>query len=243
MSERRAAASVPGPRIDIVMPVLDEVRLVGFAVQRALEHQVGTLFVVDGGSTDGTSAVVAALAKESDRIVFLSSTRGRGRQMNAGAALSDADVLLFLHCDATLPPGALDLVVESLAAADVVAGAFLLHTRPEGLPHWSHRLLWLADVRSRYTRCPYGDQAIFVRRSTFEALGGFPDVPILEDLQLSKALSREGRVARVNAAVEVSGRRFRDRPVATGLLMNLLPGLARIGVPPGVLARLYRPIR
>lgn len=163
--------------------------------------------------------------------------------MNEGAAKSPADVLLFLHCDVVLPPDALDLIADALLAPDVVGGAFRVRTVPEGPPHWSHRLLWLADLRSRYTSHPYGDQALFVRRTVFESLGGYPEVAILEDLKLSQALAQAGRLVRIPVAVEVSGRRFRERPFATGLMMNVIPALARLGVSPSLLGRLYPPVR
>ena len=108
---------------------------------------------------------------------------------------------------------------------------------------WLAPLLHLADIRSRITRFPYGDQAIFMRREAFARAGGFPDQPLMEDLELSRRLRRLGRVVTVPAVVRVSGRRFLDRPIHSTLINRVLPILYRLGVPPRVLAQLYGDVR
>ena len=121
-----------------------------------------------------------------------------------------------------------------------MAGAFRTWHVADGrnVP-WLH----LADLRSRYSRLPYGDQALFVRREAFWRAGGFPGQPLMEDLELSRRLRRIGRIAIAPASVRVSGRRFLDRPIREALLVNSFPLLYRLGVAPATLARLYRDVR
>jgi cellulose synthase/poly-beta-1,6-N-acetylglucosamine synthase-like glycosyltransferase len=174
------------------------------------------------------------------RARILAAPRGRASQMNAGAALATGDVLLFLHGDVELPADAPRRVAETLRKPDVVAGAFRTWTVVEpGRRRWLGPLLHLADVRSRYTRLPYGDQAIFVRSEAFRRAGGFPPQPLMEDVELSRRLSRMGRIRIVRSSARVSGRRFQARPIASAILMNVFPLLYRLGVPAATLARWY----
>lgn len=234
----RALAALPSepPRVSVVVPVLDEEARIG----RQLRLLAGSgpwheVLVVDGGSRDDT--VDAARAVEGIRV--LSAPRGRGFQMNAGARAATGDVLLFLHADVELPPDALRHVGEALADPDVVAGAFRTWTVPDAPGLRLAPLLHLADLRSRYTGLPYGDQAVFVRAATFERVGGFPEQPLMEDLELSRRLRREGRIRTVPARVRVSGRRFLSRPLYYFVLVNVFPFLYVAGVPPARLARWY----
>lgn len=225
------------------MPVLDEARTIAASLERVAAHQFDHTIVVDGGSSDESVAIAERFfAAEGCEGVVLGSSPGRARQMNRGAAASTADAILFLHCDCTLPRDARALI-EGALASGAIGGAFRTRTVREGHPALVRRLLWLADVRSRYTRYPYGDQAIFVTAKAFAAVGRFPDQPILEDVELSRRLVRVGTMARLSAAVVVSSRRFRAAPFRTGLAMRTIPPLAWLGVPPAVLARYYRPVR
>jgi hypothetical protein len=124
-----------------------------------------------------------------------------------------------------------------------VAGAFRTWTVADEAPPWFAPLLHLADVRSRVTRYPYGDQALFVRAHVFRAIGGFPEIPLMEDLELSHRLWKHGRIARCPASVRVSGRRFIARPIVYTALVNVFPLLYRAGVSPRTLARLYAQVR
>lgn len=160
--------------ISVVVPVLNEAARISAQLahlrQLAGLHEV---IVVDGGSADGTRELVAAAGWPR----FAVSTRGRATQMNTGARLATGDVLLFLHADVILPGNVASLVAQALADPRVVAGAFRTQTVAEGRRGWVARWLRLADLRSRYTRLPYGDQALFVRRGVFEQIGGFPRNP------------------------------------------------------------------
>jgi len=196
---------------------------------------ISEIVVVDGGSTDRTRALVGAVSG----IRLLVAPRGRGTQLNAGARATHGRVLLFLHADVSLPADAPTWIARALAAPDVVAGAFRVRTLWEGGRSWVRPFLWLADVRSRFARLPYGDQAMFVRREAFEHVGGFPDQPLMEDIELGRRLWSLGRVVTVPAFVRVSGRRFVARPLRTVAALRCFPLFSRLGVSPRVLAHLY----
>jgi rSAM/selenodomain-associated transferase 2 len=196
---------------------------------------VAEVIVVDGGSSDRT----VDIARSFPAVRVVSAPRGRGTQMNAGAALASRDVLLFLHADVALPPDAAAWVAHALADPAVVGGAFRTRTVADGRRSWVCGFLWLADVRSRVARLPYGDQAMFVRREAFVRAGGFPEETLMEDIELARRLRRLGRLETVPAVVRVSGRRFVDAPLRAAALMRILPLLHRLGVSPHVLARFY----
>ena len=153
--------------------------------------------------------------------------------------MATGEVLLFLHADVGLPADAVAHVGRALADSGVVAGAFRVRTVADDGANWLGPLLRIADLRSRVTRLPYGDQAVFVRREAFDAVGGFPDEPLMEDVVLARRLRRIGRMVTVPAYVRASGRRFLRRPVTSVLAMWTFPMLHRLGVPPRVLARMY----
>ncbi len=221
-------------KISIIIPVLDEERRIGQCLAELQGFE--EFIVVDGGSRDRTVEIARAAGARVE-----TAPRGRASQMNHGARLVSGDVLLFLHADVSLPEGAAAHIERALADRAVVAGAFRTwHVADDGRrAPWLH----LADLRSRLSGLPYGDQALFVRREAFERVGGFPDQPLMEDLELSRRLRRLGRIAIVPASVRVSGRRFLAHPIRDTLLVNAFPLLYRLGVPPASLARLYRDIR
>ena len=217
------------------MPVLNEAAVIRRRLDELARLGLGETIVVDGGSTDGTQALVVGAR-------LLVSAPGRATQMNAGAAVATGEVLLFLHADVSLPDDARVHLEQALADPQVVAGAFRTWTiadRPSRLGP----LLHLADVRSRYSSLPYGDQALFVRSTVFHQLGGFPPLPLMEDLAFSQRLSKAGRIRIVRASVRVSGRRFIEHPVRSTVMVNLFPALFRLGVSPAVLAQLYGAVR
>lgn len=233
-----AATTKTAPaRVSVIMPVLnEEARIVAAHERLATVASIHEVIVVDGGSTDGTVDLVAGAGGAK----LLRAPRGRARQMNAGAHAASGDVLLFLHADVTLPIDAIAHMTRALADPAVVAGAFRTWTVADDSARrrWSP-LLHLADLRSRYSGLPYGDQALFVRAAVFRAVGGFPDQPLMEDLELSRRLRALGAVRTVPASVRVSGRRFLARPIYFTLLVNVLPLLYRLGVPARVLIGFY----
>lgn len=204
----------------------------------SLRRQPGPLEIVvaDGGSTDG-SPLRAAAAED---VTVVQTAPGRGRQLAAGAALATGPILLFLHADTHLPDDGTDLVRAALADGTAEAGAFVIHTVPDpALPNRVGPLLRLADLRSRTTRHPYGDQAMFATRAAYDAVGGFRALPIMEDYDLSMRLARRRPLARIDSPVAVSGRRIQRRPIRSLVLNRIIPPLYRMGVKPETLARLY----
>lgn len=227
-------------RVSVVIPTLDEAaRIATRLVELRRMPGLREVIVADGGSRDETVAIAEAFPE----VRVIAAPRGRARQMNAGAGIATGDVLLFLHADVALPTDALRHVARALTSERVVAGAFRTWTVVDEGVSLLAPVLHLADLRSRYSGLPYGDQALFVRASVFRELGGFPEVPILEDLRLSQRLRTRGGVVTCPASVTVSGRRFVERPVFTALAMNLIPLLARLGVPLQALASVYGAVR
>ncbi len=223
-------------RLSVVVPTLDEAARIGARLDElAAMPGIDEIVVADGGSRDATIQV--ASARPGVRV--LAAPRGRASQQNAGAAVARGDVLLFLHADVSLPAGARRHVEHALEDPSVVAGAFRTWTVPDAGPSRLAPLLHLADLRSRTGGLPYGDQAIFVRADAFRRIGGFPDQPLMEDLELSRRLRRLGDIRIAPASVRVSGRRFLARPVLYTLAVNVFPALYALGVRPATLKRLY----
>ena len=223
------------PRLSIVVPALNEAARIGTCLQAlaALRQRGVEVIVVDGGSTDGTVASAAALA---DRV--LQAPRGRARQMNAGAAQARAETLLFLHADTQLPDDALHAIETALVDPRTHWGRF--DVRIAGKPLLLRVVAWLMNLRSRSSGIATGDQAIFVRRSAFQRAGGFPDQPLMEDIELSRRLCKGSAPACLRQQVTTSGRRWeRDGVWRTIALMWRLRWLYWTGTPPERLARLY----
>lgn len=197
------AARVPAalPALSIVVPALDEAAVLPavLAALQPLRARGVELVVADGGSTDGTPALAARWA---DRVV--AAPRGRARQMNAGAAIAGAGALLFLHADTRLPADADALVLRALQRR--AWGRF--DVRIDGRSRWLPLVAALMNLRSRLTGIATGDQAIFVTRATFDRIGGFPDQPLMEDVEISRRLRAIARPACLRARVDTSGRRW-----------------------------------
>ena len=224
------------PRLTIVMPALDEASLIADALQALapLRRRGVEVIVVDGGSSDGTAALAEPWA---DRV--LSAPRGRARQMNAGAARARADTLLFLHADTALPEQALRAIEAALVDPHTHWGRFDVHIA--GRPRLLKLVAHLMNLRSRWSGIATGDQAIFVRRSAFQRVGGFPDQPLMEDIELSRRLRRWSAPACLRERVTTSGRRWEQRGVwrTIALMWRLRWRYAR-GTPPERLAELYK---
>jgi rSAM/selenodomain-associated transferase 2 len=223
-------------RLTIVIPALNEAAIIVGALEALgpLRARGAEVIVVDGGSSDGTPGLARPLA---DRVI--TGPHGRGGPLNAGAALGTADALLFLHADTTLPQDADRLIATALAAR--AWGRFDLRIAGQ------HPLLAvvaaLINWRSRATGIATGDQGIFVTREAFTAVGGFPDLPLMEDIAISRKLKRLCRPYCIGTAVVTSGRRWDHHGVwRTILLMWRLRLAYYCGVEPARLAKRYRPV-
>ena len=221
--------------LSIVVPALNESANLARNLPRLVTREPDAeVVVVDGGSEDDSRETVARVPS----VRWLVSDRGRARQMNAGARATRGDVLLFLHADTVLPEGASAAIREALIDAAVVGGRFDVRLD-------SPRLLLavvgrLMNQRSRLTGISTGDQAIFVRRTTFEAVGGFADIPLMEDIDFTRRLKRRGRMAASRLRVTTSARKWeREGVVRTIVLMWTLRLLYALGVSPARLHRWY----
>jgi rSAM/selenodomain-associated transferase 2 len=222
-------------RLSIVVPALDEsagiaAALAALAPLRRRGHEV---IVADGGSADATAALAAPWAD-----AVLASSRGRARQMNAGAAAAHGDVLLFLHADTRLPPEADSAIAQALAAG---ADWGRFDVRITGRSAWFPLIAALMNLRSRLSGIATGDQAIFVRTVRFRQLGGYAELPLMEDIELSRRLLAVGPPACLREPVLTSGRRWESRGVwRTVFLMWRLRWRYWRGTPAEVLAQAYR---
>ncbi len=233
--------SVVAPDISVIVPVLYE----GDTIGQTLEHIAVVadtvtyeIIVVDG---DPQGSTLHHLPQE-QAITGIRSKAGRGNQMNAGADLAQGKILLFLHADTGLPYQALQRIVHTINKTKAVAGAFDFSIdSPRRILDWISRG---ASLRSRLTRLPYGDQAIFMARTTFLALGGYPDFPILEDVDLMRRLKRQRLpIYLICDRVSVSARRWEQEGIIFCTVRNwILLSLYYLGVSPHQLARWYRPL-
>ena len=217
MSEE-APCYLPSVKLSVVIPALDEADRIAEAVASAAAEGVEVL-VVDGGSSDGTSERAEAASAR-----VLRASPGRARQLGVGAHAARGDVILFLHADTKLPAGWDAAVRHALADPEVAGGAFRFRFDAAGA---ALRLIeWGARLRVALFGLPYGDQALFVRRGVLEAMGGVPQAPIMEDLDLVREIKRRGRLARLGLPATTSARRYRDRGPWRTLLRN---GVAAAG--------------
>lgn len=227
-------------RLSIVIPTLNEEHRLGSVLSTALE-QADEVWISDGGSEDRTVAVAESYGART-----VSGPAGRGIQLNRGAERADGDALLFLHADTRLPPAACVRVRRAIRRG-AVGGGFRLRfdTEHPGL-RFTAGLRFIAEcinLRTRLTGCPLGDQAQFVERTAFTALGGFREWPILEDLDFLRRLKRRGRTVLLEEPIVTSPRRYLRRGAVRTIATNwLIFALYFAGVSPRRLARFYRPL-
>jgi rSAM/selenodomain-associated transferase 2 len=240
----RAGPDSPSSKVSVVIPALNEEGPITVSIRSALEAGADEVIVVDGGSRDGTVGVARGLGAR-----VLSSPPGRARQMNAGAAAASGEILLFLHADTRLPPGAAAAVRTACRRNDALGGAFAVRLGlSPGASFYRRAILGLTGrmvaVRARLFHAYTGDQAIFLRREVFERLGGYPNIPLMEDAVLSRRLSRTGKTILVPLPLTTSARRWEARgPLRTILLMwSLRLAFLFLGMSPETCARLYRVI-
>ena len=218
------------------MPVLNEaVGLpAGLQALAPFTARGAQLVVADGGSADATVALAQAAGAH-----VVAAPRGRALQMNAGAQEARAGVLLFLHADTLLPHDADQLIAQALADGTAVWGRF--DVRITGQSPLLRMVAAMMNLRSRWSGIATGDQAIFMTREAFDAVGGFAAQPLMEDIEMCKRLRRLSRPACLRATVLTSGRRWETRGVwRTVLLMWRLRLAYWCGASPERLAALYR---
>jgi rSAM/selenodomain-associated transferase 2 len=226
-------------RFSIIMPVLNEAA--------TLEDQLAyltklcapydcELLIVDGGSSDETVGIAQRYGH------VISSPRGRATQMNAGAASARGDILLFLHADTRLPDEAFTAIERAFASPKVVGGAFQICFNCD---KWPYRLVaFTTNLRSRTRTIFTGDQAYFIRTASFRAIGGYPNQPLMEDLEIIKQLRKIGKVVLLPDYVTTSSRRHEKFGLfRTVLLMWYMRTLYKFGISPAQLQRMYLDVR
>ena len=223
-------------QISVIIPVLNEEAVIGACLAQFCGVEDVELIVVDGGSTDDTQEVVKALGRAQWVQV---GKAGRALQMNAGVERATGDVFLFLHADTFLPSDGLMLIRDSLRVFGVVGGRFRLGLSEETI---GFRLVaFFSTLRSRYLGITYGDQGIYVRRETFNAVGGFPPLQLFEDSEFCARVARMGKFVMLNARVCSSTRRWRKWGfVRTVVEMWVLRLLYACSVSDVTLSRWYR---
>jgi rSAM/selenodomain-associated transferase 2 len=219
-------------RISVIIPALDEADNITACLD-SVDNQEGDfeIIVVDGGSRDGTVELI------NSRALVIKSKPGRAVQMNQGAQCAGGDALLFLHADSRLHTDALAHLRKALSDSRVAGGTFTLKFDSEKLPF----RFYAAFTRLKFRYFHFGDQGIFVRRKVFEQLGGYKEMPLMEDLDFLSRMRKKGRVVLINLPVTTSARRFLKRgPVRQQLLNIFLVACYLLGVKPSTLSRLYR---
>jgi rSAM/selenodomain-associated transferase 2 len=225
--------------ISVIVPVFREAKTINAfleTVHAVFSAPGNEIMVVDGSSEGDTLAAVAL-----PRVKKIRSGRGRARQMNRGAAMARGDILLFLHADTLLPDDAPELIANVLSGdPDLVGGAFSLGIDDDRIP--LKIIEFSANLRSRMTRVPYGDQSIFLRKDYFDLVGGFREIPIMEDLELMTRIRKKGGSIQILKQKSVtSSRRWKKEGIAIGTLRNwLIRLLYHLGVSADRLAALYR---
>ncbi len=230
------------PRVSVIVPALDEAGQIAACIRSAREAGAGELIVVDGGSADGT----ADEARVAGADAVIAGKPGRAAQMNAGASLAGGDILCFLHADTRIPPGACETILAAMRDESLVGGAFEVRLAlSASAGTWIRGLLGVTEkmigVRSRRFRRFTGDQAIFVRRTFFERMGGYEEIALMEDVRLSAAMRKAGRTVLLAEQAVTSARRWEARgPLRTILLMWFVRAAHASGLSPARCAALYR---
>lgn len=220
-------------KISILIPALNEEKLLERALRSARAEPAHEIIVVDGGSSDRTCEIAGRYAD-----IVVSCRANRARQMNLGASLATGSILLFLHADCILPPGALSAIARACRDPEVVGGAFefkLDSPRP-----LMRAISYLSRLRARALKLPYGDHGIFVKREVFRAMGGFRELPIMEDFDFSRRLKRRGKISFIGCCILASARRWEQNGIIATALVNWLLALCFVlGVPAERLERWY----
>jgi len=228
------------PDISIVVPVLNESQRINTFLNNLKPQTAGheaEIIVVDGAQDCGTIAAI-----DDSQIIRLAGPKGRARQMNAGSAIAKGRVLLFLHADTILPPGALDAISEVMETPECAAGAFEIKYDSKR-PVFGF-IAWRNNLRCRVTRIAYGDQGIFIRKEYFERIGGYREYDFLEDVDLMRRIKRDGKKIRIlKSRLKISPRRWEKEGIFYCMIRNqIMVMLFHFGFHPDKLARFYRKV-
>ncbi|UCE54812.1 MAG: TIGR04283 family arsenosugar biosynthesis glycosyltransferase [Desulfobacterales bacterium] len=221
-------------KISIIIPALNEADNIINTLSALKNRDEVEVILVDGGSCDDT----ADIARSSGAKV-LTTTPSKARQMNAGAAAASGEILLFLHADNRLPKNFEKPILDKISQNGVAAGAFQLCIDSDG--RGLRFIERVANWRSRHLQAPYGDQGIFVTKALFDEIGGYPDIPIMEDFELIRRLRRKGKIVILNEALKTSPRRWLNMGIFKTWLINQIIIIAyHFGASPESLAHWYR---
>jgi rSAM/selenodomain-associated transferase 2 len=226
------------PKFSIVIPVLHEAERINDLIQhlRQLDPEKSSeIIVVDGAPEKETLQAI-----HDDQVIRISSEKGRARQMNAGAFAAEGDILIFLHADTELPLSVLKRMNEFVSRNDYVGGAFDLGIKSDKMIF--KVIGFLGSLRSRLNRIPYGDQAVFIRRDYFNEIGGYKDIPLMEDAELMRRMKRSAKKILIfRDRVITSPRRWEEEGVIYSILRNwTLQILYFLGVSPHKLVNFYK---
>ncbi|MEH2347811.1 MAG: TIGR04283 family arsenosugar biosynthesis glycosyltransferase [Nostoc sp.] len=226
--------NIDAAKISIIIAAINEARNIKETIATTQSRLNIEVILVDGGSQDDTVAIAQSLG-----VKVISSSPGRAVQMNAGAVAAGGEILLFLHADTRLPTGFDEMICTALQQPGTVAGAFNLRI---DAPLLSLRWVELGvKWRSHFCQMPYGDQAIFLTKESFQQIGGFPELPIMEDFELICRLKRIGRIVIIPTPVLTSARRWLQKGIFKTTLLNQLVIIAYLlGVSPERIRSWYR---
>jgi rSAM/selenodomain-associated transferase 2 len=220
--------------ISVIIPALDEEDVIARTIRHLENGSNIEVILADGGSHDRTVSLAASCGA-----MVVHSRLGRAVQMNTGALNAQGEILLFLHADTRLPENYDQHIRQAMTDPGIVAGAFSLGFDNGGI--FMKIMAWGANARSRFLLLPYGDQAIFLRKEDFHLMGGFPDLPIMEDAVFIDALKKEGRIMTLPDKAVTSARRYTALGVLhTWIINQCITAGFLMGADPAVLARLYR---
>jgi rSAM/selenodomain-associated transferase 2 len=220
--------------MSIIIPVLNEAEIIQKTLTNIKSSVDVEILVIDGGSCDNTVGLVRQMGIK----VFVSPSSGRANQMNFGASVAQGEILLFLHADTLLPKDYFTTARQILAQPETIAGAFFL--KIDGKEKGLRLMEKLVNWRSQFFSLPYGDQAIFLKKTVFQKIGGFPDLPIMEDFQLMLNLRKLGKIRMAPSSVITSARRWQKLGIFRTTLINQLIIIGYfLKVSPTKLKRLY----
>jgi len=221
------------PTLSVIIPTLNEADTIAQTLERPLKTDGVEVIVVDGGSVDDTVVIAKSLGA-----TILKTERGRACQMNHGSAAASADTLLFLHADTLLPEDFLDQIQAVLGNPNTTCGAFTFKTDESSKT--MRFITWCTNIRARCFSMPYGDQAYFIKRDIFQRVGGYADVPIMEDYILIRTLKRLGRIGFATSSIITSARRWKNLGPWRTMLHNQWVVIRwTLGASPEVIARKY----